>query len=53
MLRAAQSIIPSTELLLSEKNAISPVVITEPSPLVNPGAVKQMRAEIFHKEIVK
>ncbi|OAP59152.1 hypothetical protein AYL99_06450 [Fonsecaea erecta] len=47
-----KSIITLKELLLSEKDAISPVAITEPFPLFTLEGVKQMRADLFRKEVV-
>ncbi|EXJ79430.1 hypothetical protein A1O3_08932 [Capronia epimyces CBS 606.96] len=48
-----KSIITLKELLLSEENAISPVAITEPFPLFTLEGVKQMRADLFRKEVVE
>ncbi|KIW73249.1 hypothetical protein PV04_01382 [Phialophora macrospora] len=47
-----KSVITLKELLLSESNAISPVAITEPFPLFTLEGVKQMRADLFRKEVV-
>lgn len=48
-----KSIVTLKELLLSEKDAISPVAITEPFPLFTLEGVKQMRADLFRPEVVK
>lgn len=47
-----KSLVTLKELLLSEKNAISPVAITEPFPLFTLEGVKQMRADLFRAEVV-
>ncbi|KAJ9608213.1 hypothetical protein H2200_007201 [Cladophialophora chaetospira] len=46
------SVVTLQELLLPEKDAVSPVAITEPFPLFTLEGVKQMRADLFRKEIV-
>lgn len=48
-----KSIVTLKELLLSEKDAVSPVAITEPFPLFTLEGVKQMRADLFRKEVVE
>ncbi|KAI1610284.1 hypothetical protein EDD36DRAFT_443742 [Exophiala viscosa] len=48
-----KSIVTLKELLLSEEEAISPVAITEPFPLFTLEGVKQMRADLFRKEVVE
>jgi len=48
-----KSIVTLKELLLSDKDAISPVAITEPFPLFTLEGVKQMRADLFRKEVVE
>jgi len=40
------------ELLLSDRNAISPVAITEPFPLFNLAGVKELRASAFQRDVV-
>jgi hypothetical protein len=47
-----KNIVTLKELLLSEKDAISPVAITEPFPLFSLEGVTQIRADLFRKEIV-
>jgi len=48
-----QSFISLKELLLSEENAISPVAITDPFPLFTVEGVKQMRSDLFRREVVE
>ncbi|KAJ9620739.1 hypothetical protein H2204_012149 [Knufia peltigerae] len=48
-----KALVTLKELLLSEKDAISPVAITEPFPLFTIEGVKQMRADLFRKEVVE
>ncbi|KAI1620022.1 hypothetical protein EDD37DRAFT_688657 [Exophiala viscosa] len=46
-------VITLRDLLLSEKNACSPVAITKPFPLFSLEGVVQMRKDIFRKEVVQ
>jgi hypothetical protein len=50
--KAPENFVTLQELGLSEEKAISPVAITEPFPLFTIEGVKEMRADLFRKEIV-
>jgi hypothetical protein len=48
-----KEVITLKALLLSEDNAISPVAVTDPFPLFSIEGVKELRGDIFRKEVVE